>query len=1234
MGTNIKKRFLVSILVLISLSIFTTAIDKQELVQKVATHVTLDHSYTWYKVCNPTSSDYKVVFSDDFNVVFDEVHNRLASHAFKKLVEVPYQEKVYHENVSCTPKKVSYPNGTTEEQVCENNGYSTTETRYNYEWQAFNPMGNVFEAETCYNIKVEGNYPFDLAGVAIDNVLKYAGYAFNEYDWWNATYFNDSFNNTDYIDTSLTSAEVDTDSGEVKIHQIPYTTTTPGIYHLWHFDNNANDALGTHNLSTTKTYNNSDKKYGSSALNFRNSPWIESSSYVNPWPSSAGTWEHWFRWNLTAVSASGSGPGPQPVGDTNTAGLMQVYTWSGCPTTPNLRTEIYVPSYVYCCTNLSSWDTQKWYHYAYTFNGSSHKVYIDSQLRCTFSTSKNPNQYFYWGAGDSDNAMVVDEMAFFNYEKKQFSNYNSSEEVTSIVLNSSVSILKATLTAQDSKPAGTDIEYYLSNNNGTDWYKINNSEEFTFPSGSYGLLWKANLSTTGTSITPTIYEVSISIYETPEEEPVTISGYEELVYDSPEGYDFTENTVNMTYDSLNRIRSKSVLNTTFDYSYDDQYFGTLANITADNFTVRYEYDDKLRVIKETKNIDGITFEKKYDYDSMDRVVRIELNPGTPVPYKYNNQGRISRIYPYVENTTHNAFDSPLNRTYTNNKTTEFSYDSENARLTRIKTDATQDIQFEYDNVGNVLKINDIANNRIYEMSYDYLDRLINATIDSAPYIYSYNEIGNILSIVRNHTNFTTFEYGLKPVHAPKYVVKDAAGVEIYKENVLKTDNKTKVYEFHLVNDADNNTNDISWSLGFGDGSNAQSSIGINLTKGESALVIVEKNYSYGGDYNVNITSTNGSSEDLSEIDLKFGVLAPSITILTQNISHTVAEFIVSNNMTENSSNVSWNCNNGISSSEAMQLSGTEVSSLYLEHNYSSTGVVTLNCTATSLDGNDSATTIFEIKTFQVEDFNITETGVNKRLVMFKVKNYYYPSNITWNISSDFQSSSNTTYLDNSENTTVSHEFNYTTDGIKTVLITLSSGNISNTYFTFFNLSALGIEDYQSHSDNGSYAVVTFNVKNYWPETLETRWNISNPLDSGSINLSQNESFLVVIEENYTVQGVKKPSVYAYTDTFLDSLFDIFYVRMVEISSYQVLGENESNSVTEMIGRSNIGSTGLSWQFDTGKENITSNQSIALNESEEVMIIIESGYTDSSTYAHTATINSSSYNDTRKGAVII
>ena len=76
----------------------------------------------------------------------------------------------------------------------------------------------------------------------------------------------------------------------------------------------------------------------------------------------------------------------------------------------------------------------------------------------------------------------------------------------------------------------------------------------------------------------------------------------------------------LTYDALNRIKSKNSDDVNITFNYDLSFYGTLSNLTSNNLTFKYEYDDRLRVTKETKTINGIDFSTSLIYDSQNRVI--------------------------------------------------------------------------------------------------------------------------------------------------------------------------------------------------------------------------------------------------------------------------------------------------------------------------------------------------------------------------------------------------------------------------------------------------------------------------------------------------------------------------------------------------------------------------------------------------------------------------------------
>lgn len=711
---------------------------------------------------------------------------------------------------------------------------------------------------------------------------------------------------------------------------------------------------------------------------------------------------------------------------------------------------------------------------------------------------------------------------------------------------------------------------------------------------------------------------------------ISLASTQDLTYDS------ATKQVNITYDSLNRILTKNTSSVSINYTYDDRYQGTLTNISFDNSTYKYDYDDKLRLTKETKIIDGVAFERRLYYDSMDRIVKQTFTPGTDLNYTYNNQSKINKIIGLVTSTFHNAFDNPLNRTYNNNRVTEFSYDNK-GRITEIKTGSLQNLSYSYDAVGNIIRINDSANGRLYKMSYDYLDRLINTSIGGINYVYSYNEIGNILKMVRDNVNTTKFVYGTNPVHAPSKIVTNDAGIDVSKLRELYSNTKQRIISFFLANEKNSTITNANWTVNFEDNNKINSTVAFSLTTNETIWVITGYNYSSGGTYRINITGMSATSSiDFENVSIKFGINAPSLLALSRNITRTMFDFRIFNDMSSASQNVSWSCSEGISSNENFTLAGNETIIILVDHNYSSSGGKTFSCSASSVDGNDGKAVEFEIKGIRIENYNSTALVENRRMVNFIIRNYYHPTVITWYITSDGQTFTNTTStLSTNGTASISQTINYTTDGKKDILVNISSGEMTDGYNETFIVRSLRIEDYDSRNLTSTNRLLQFIIKNIWPQNQSVRWNVTNPsiTSNNDVNLISGESVFILVENNYTTQGTKKLQITAYNNTFTDSFADRFFVKVIEILRHLVLKESQSSTVSEMDVINNLGRTNVSWIIDTGEQNISSTQPTTLNNTEQIIIIIESNYTAPNVYITKSTVDSSSYNDTSTGVVV-
>ena len=116
--------------------------------------------------------------------------------------------------------------------------------------------------------------------------------------------------------------------------------------------------------------------------------------------------------------------------------------------------------------------------------------------------------------------------------------------------------------------------------------------------------------------------------------------------------------------------------------------------------------------------------------------------------------------------------------------------------------------------------------------------------------------------------------------------------------------------------------------------------------------------------------------------------------------------------------------------------------------------------------------------------------------------------------SEGQNSSRATNLSSNEKVMVFAEFNYSSDGAKAFNIEANSQNYSQKYSESFDTEGVSIENYGRINKNYTTNILMFNVVNNWYTGLVT-WNISDPLLSNKTTLNNNETILVIIENNYT-----------------------------------------------------------------------------------------------------------------------
>ena len=252
-----------------------------------------------------------------------------------------------------------------------------------------------------------------------------------------------------------------------------------------------------------------------------------------------------------------------------------------------------------------------------------------------------------------------------------------------------------------------------------------------------------------------------------------------------------------TYDKLNRIKTKTYPDgKVITYYYDDttagKYrVGRLWKVTDLSGSTIFSYDQRGRRVQEDKAIGGRTFTNKTTYDSLDRVTTMTYPDGEVVQNSYDARGLLANVHSntynldYLANSTYNPMGKVSSRTYGNGLVTSYDYYDDPSkgptsyRLLGIATPGLQNLNYIYDDVGNIREIADYVHVETQDFDYDNLNRLTSARSfpifqplattsgTSAPafeYTFTYDAIGNMLT--GEGKTFTYPTPGAMRPHAP------------------------------------------------------------------------------------------------------------------------------------------------------------------------------------------------------------------------------------------------------------------------------------------------------------------------------------------------------------------------------------------------------------------------------------------------------------------------------------
>ncbi|MDP4272680.1 MAG: FG-GAP-like repeat-containing protein [Bacteroidota bacterium] len=168
--------------------------------------------------------------------------------------------------------------------------------------------------------------------------------------------------------------------------------------------------------------------------------------------------------------------------------------------------------------------------------------------------------------------------------------------------------------------------------------------------------------------------------------------------------DALNNQTTIVYDSIGRVKTKTIGNLITNYTYDAPgTIGLLSGVNNSNGGMLYKYDSFDRIIEKTRSKGNDKFTFTYEYDNKSRVSKLTYPNNMSLTYGYNDISNdlISITKDGINiwslnNSDVNDLGQITKVTLGNGKSTIYGYDGEN-RLNRIFADNVVDFNYQFNN---------------------------------------------------------------------------------------------------------------------------------------------------------------------------------------------------------------------------------------------------------------------------------------------------------------------------------------------------------------------------------------------------------------------------------------------------------------------------------------------------------------------------------------------------------
>jgi RHS repeat-associated protein len=178
----------------------------------------------------------------------------------------------------------------------------------------------------------------------------------------------------------------------------------------------------------------------------------------------------------------------------------------------------------------------------------------------------------------------------------------------------------------------------------------------------------------------------------------------------------------------------------------------LAVIDAVGNTTRFSYDTNGNLMKTT---DPLGNSVSATFDVLGKVLSVTDAEGQRSQYSYDNNEHVIRVTDPIGGITASEFDASGNITavtLSGGARTAFEYDALN-RLTKVTNPLNQSTFLSYDKKNNLISKTDPKGQQI-QYSYDVLSRLTKKTKPGDAVSYTYDRVGNLLTIIDSDSSLT------------------------------------------------------------------------------------------------------------------------------------------------------------------------------------------------------------------------------------------------------------------------------------------------------------------------------------------------------------------------------------------------------------------------------------------------------------------------------------------------